>query len=175
MEGILFVDVDYCQFSDWGYQKPTRIWGSPLISKLNPKLCNFYTCPNVTLTEKGTRKHREALGGTSMKASVKQKGRIPPGVIDYLLTAISPDPQPTTQEPEVSQQHSQVLEWEVPERCLRKVSNYALNKMTRVGKHAQLMIEMDIILPNDEPLRISALVDAGAQVNLVKSGLCRSM
>jgi site-specific DNA-cytosine methylase len=30
MEGIPYVDVDYCQFTDWGYQKPTRIWGSPL-------------------------------------------------------------------------------------------------------------------------------------------------
>ena len=29
MEGIPYVDVDYCQFSLWGYQKPTRIWGGP--------------------------------------------------------------------------------------------------------------------------------------------------
>ena len=29
MKGIPFVDVDYCQFSDWGYQKPTRIWCCP--------------------------------------------------------------------------------------------------------------------------------------------------
>ena len=21
-----FIDVDYCQFSDWGYKKPTRLW-----------------------------------------------------------------------------------------------------------------------------------------------------
>ena len=27
MAGIPHVDVDYCQFSRWGYQKPTRIWG----------------------------------------------------------------------------------------------------------------------------------------------------
>jgi hypothetical protein len=62
MEGIPFVDVDYCQFSDWGYQKPTRIWGHPQISKLKPKLCNPFICPNVYVTEKNTRKHREALG-----------------------------------------------------------------------------------------------------------------
>ena len=27
MEGIPFIDVDYCQFSDWGYCKPNRVWG----------------------------------------------------------------------------------------------------------------------------------------------------
>ena len=27
MEGIPFIDVDYCQFSNWGYCKPTRVWG----------------------------------------------------------------------------------------------------------------------------------------------------
>ena len=29
LEGVAVLDVDYCQFSDWGYKKPTRIWGSP--------------------------------------------------------------------------------------------------------------------------------------------------
>ena len=27
MKNIPYVDVDYCQFSDWGYKKITRIWG----------------------------------------------------------------------------------------------------------------------------------------------------
>ena len=47
MKGIPFVDVDYCQFSDWGYQKPTRIWGSPELRDLPCKLCDPRTCPNV--------------------------------------------------------------------------------------------------------------------------------
>ena len=30
MRGLQFVDVDYCQFSDWGYRKRTRVWyGAP--------------------------------------------------------------------------------------------------------------------------------------------------
>ena len=29
LDGVTYVDVDYCQFCDWGYQKPTRIWGPP--------------------------------------------------------------------------------------------------------------------------------------------------
>ena len=35
MKDIPFIDVDYCMFSDWGYQKPTRIWGSPAIKMWN--------------------------------------------------------------------------------------------------------------------------------------------
>ena len=29
MRGITFIDVDYCRFSEFGYKKPTRIWGPP--------------------------------------------------------------------------------------------------------------------------------------------------
>ena len=38
MAEIPFVDVDYCQFTDWtgpwGFQKPTRVWGGPHIVAL---------------------------------------------------------------------------------------------------------------------------------------------
>ena len=30
MANLPFVDVDYCQFCDWGYQKPTGIWVDPI-------------------------------------------------------------------------------------------------------------------------------------------------
>jgi len=33
-----FYDVDYCKYSDWGYQKPTRIWTNKI--KFIPKICN---------------------------------------------------------------------------------------------------------------------------------------
>ena len=46
MRDLPFVDVDYCQFSDWGYQKPTRIWGSPQIASLANKICDNRTCSN---------------------------------------------------------------------------------------------------------------------------------
>ena len=34
---IPFVDIYYCQFSTWGYQKPTRFWGSPHLGELPHK------------------------------------------------------------------------------------------------------------------------------------------
>ena len=47
MQGIPFVDADYCQYSNWGYQKPTRFWGSPDLLDLSLKCCDGQTCPNL--------------------------------------------------------------------------------------------------------------------------------
>jgi hypothetical protein len=68
-------------------------------------------------------------------------------------------------------QHPPIKEWLVPDRCLREISNYSLNKLTKVGEYLQLLIEMDVILPNESLRRISILVDTGAQANLVRTGL----
>jgi hypothetical protein len=62
MENIPFVDVDYCQFADWGSQKPTRIWGGEHVRTLEAKVCNPMVCPNVRDRENGHRGHREILG-----------------------------------------------------------------------------------------------------------------
>ncbi len=35
MQPYGYVDVDYCQFCDWGYQKPTRVWGPMYFQKGN--------------------------------------------------------------------------------------------------------------------------------------------
>ena len=77
MKELDFLDVDYCQFSDWGYQKPTRIWGSPQIASLPDKFCDLQTCDNMMDTIYGGRKHFEQLGGNKMKFSTIEKYRIP--------------------------------------------------------------------------------------------------
>ena len=84
MKNVPFVDIDYCQFSDWGYQKPTRFWGSPNLGKLAHVRCPGKSCTNVEQVSEGIR-HKEKLGGNAMKFNTTQKGRIPPLVIDYLL------------------------------------------------------------------------------------------
>ena len=38
MKDIPFYDVDYCQYSNWGYRKQTRIWTN--IQGFEPKVCN---------------------------------------------------------------------------------------------------------------------------------------
>ena len=47
MKGIKFIDADNCQFSDWGYRKPTRIWSCEQIAQLENVLCNKRTCMQV--------------------------------------------------------------------------------------------------------------------------------
>lgn len=53
MDGIPYTDVDYCQFADWGYQKPTRIWGSRQVQNIPPVLCDGRTCKNLVPTSGG--------------------------------------------------------------------------------------------------------------------------
>ena len=40
MNGRPYVDVDFCMFTDWGYQNPTRLWGSPALGNLSHRTCN---------------------------------------------------------------------------------------------------------------------------------------
>ena len=78
------MDNDYCQFSDWGYQKPTRFCGSPNLGLLAHVKCPGRACLNVEVDDNGVH-HKERLGGNHMKFNATEKGRIPPKVIDYLL------------------------------------------------------------------------------------------
>ena len=50
MEGIPYADVDYCQYSDWGYKKPTRIWADSItLTNLKPRICDGLHCLNLDL------------------------------------------------------------------------------------------------------------------------------
>ena len=64
MLGIPFVDMDYCQFCNWGYRKRTRFW-----TTVNGKdiLCNKKTCPNMI----GGR-HKSAIGNCKYKQYVSE-------------------------------------------------------------------------------------------------------
>ena len=63
MVGIPFVDIDYCQVAKWGYQKPTRFWGSTAVGSLPSLLCDPRTCENATTRRNGWRGHHKILGG----------------------------------------------------------------------------------------------------------------
>ena len=175
IKGLKWLDLDYCQFSDWGYKKPTRFWCSPAIASLNPVLCDPRSCPNVEESTKGTYKHRETLGGQGMKTSSQQKGRVPAGVVDYLLSAPkvskkgSPRSPKSTESPQALSSGGEAIL--VPERCLRAHNSYNLGKVNLVGDDMQLMLELDVYLPNGCSKRVKALVDTGAQINLVRRRL----
>lgn len=91
MQNLSFVDVDYCLFSNWGYQKPTRVWGSRSLKNLEPRLCEK-NCPNMEWREgrNGAKwVHRSKLGCAAepgkVKPSTQQAGRVPENLIYYLL------------------------------------------------------------------------------------------
>ena len=66
MKRVPFVDADYCQYTNWGYQKPTRIWGSPDIKRVATKLCDGITCPNLV---EGTKYHKARLSSQHQNLS----------------------------------------------------------------------------------------------------------
>ena len=85
MHKLPFIDVDYCQFSMWGYQKPTRIWGGTNIQQLASVVCQPSMCLNtIKNPNHSTFPHREKLGGYHIQYSTKQKGKIPPLLVEYL-------------------------------------------------------------------------------------------
>src|SRR5512133_1025768 len=84
--GLSYTDADYCRYADWGYQKPTRFWGSPEVTALTLKLCDGRTCPNLKqplTTTKGTQraKHLMTLSSPHQNLSRNLKYRIPPSLI----------------------------------------------------------------------------------------------
>ena len=82
VKNLDYIDIDYCQFSEWGYQKPTRLWSSQNITRLTDRVCDGVSCKNLI---EGTRRHRKQLGGKKMRFSAQQKWCVPEGVIHYLL------------------------------------------------------------------------------------------
>ena len=89
LRGLEYVDVDYCQFCEWGYKKPTRIWGSAYLAKLKPRLCDNRACINMYQRPNGGWGHRRVLGATPppgvSRVPLEEQYRIPEGVIAYVM------------------------------------------------------------------------------------------
>jgi hypothetical protein len=66
MDGIPFYDVSYCKYSDWGYQKHTRIWTNK--ENWTPLYCN-YDCDNLA----NPRKHKEKVALVNSQATNKPR------------------------------------------------------------------------------------------------------
>ena len=88
MMGFPFLDVDYCQFENLGYQKPTRFFGSPHLGELAPVLCDGQTCQGVVegdpLNPKKRRRHKEGLGGNVGWVRKEVAYHIPEKLIMYV-------------------------------------------------------------------------------------------
>ena len=86
MDGLPFIDLDYCCFSDWGYRKRTRLWTN---SGFQGRLCRGKgECPNMegnrhrTTAQQGRNKCPAGLHGEHH--STKQLYRIPPALCEQI-------------------------------------------------------------------------------------------
>ena len=77
------------QFSDWGYCKPTRVWGGH-ISRLTDHKCDKKNCTNTVVPPTGRPYHREPLGGNHMSVTREMKYKVPEALIRYLVNELDP-------------------------------------------------------------------------------------
>ena len=158
MEGIPFVDIDYCQFCDWGYKKPTRFWGSHDITSLPSVLCDPDTCPNMFSNGVKLPNHVERLGGNSMKFSSKAKGRIPPRVLQYLVAGMT------------SSVLRRKAEMEIAPRLLQSEQQFQVHQVTHHKNSTQMVLEVAALHESGDDYLIKILIDTGAEENLVRKG-----
>jgi len=85
------VVVSYCKYSDWGYQKNTRIWTN--VTHFEPKKCsNKDPCDIINRHEEYPNRHKIHLGGVRCKTTREEKYRIPPLLVFDLLHATLENP-----------------------------------------------------------------------------------
>ena len=94
LQGFPVLDVDYCQFENLGYQKPTRFFGGPHLSELAPVLCDGQTCPGLVAADpqhpKKRRPHTEGLGGNVGWVRKEVAYHIPEKLIWYVAGIVPP-------------------------------------------------------------------------------------
>ena len=159
-------------FSNSGTLKQAIFWKCKIISDLPPILCNPRTCPNVHRHWNGQKRHFCLLGGTNQRFTPTQKGRIPPGVIDYLLgkgVSERPKNHHANVWKRVTPPPTESNRVELDPRFLHKIPLYRTNKIRKVCEHLQLLLKINVNPANLAWKTIFILV--GGEANLVRKGL----
>ena len=188
--GLQYVDIDYCRFSDWGYQKPTRFWCCSTIARRPSVLCGG-VCDNMMRDENGNRRHRLAIGRTAGSPVRSEIMKIPQAVVEYLCGFIPP-PRPSTaaiQERSIvrclwpptessSDSPPSSISSATPDTvtvqsvCVRPWQwsprpPFRIGRVEHRGGATQLLMRVEVDLDGDVR-HIRVLVDTGAQVNLIR-------
>ena len=90
-----YVDCDHCQFSDYGYQKPTRFFGSSHLELLASVKCDQRTCPSLVEDPSGLqnpRRHKNSQGGRNGYVKREKAYRIPPSLVKY-VSGLAEEPE----------------------------------------------------------------------------------
>ena len=150
MRKIPFVDVDYCQYSDSGYKKPTRFWGSRDLPLRHLRLCDKTSCENV---DPLTGRHFVQLSGKHQSLPTHLKYRIPERLVRVLA-------EPWVEAPHVT----------IPASCM-EVTHLKVGRVTGEEGKKQLVVWVQAHRPDGTCFRLKALVDTGAETNLLRSDL----
>ena len=84
--GLPYIDIDFCRFSTWGYQKPTRFWCSQNIASRGSVKCEG-RCSNLVPAPNGGLRHKYVIGNRYREGPpqrYKQVIQIPANVVHYL-------------------------------------------------------------------------------------------
>ncbi len=159
MANMDFVDADYCQYSDWGYQKPTRFWGSADVAHKKLKLCDFRhnrKCPNV---DPETGRHRVQLSSKHCNLPRILKYRIPPDLVRALATPEEPGQGLKYKGASLAGRQVQIFPSSIPT---------TVGKIQCEGKARQLLLWVSIRPPGGNPRVAQVLIDTGAEANLIR-------
>ena len=164
-----YVDLDYCMFEQWGYQKPTRFWIPRSMANKSNVLCNG-DCGNMVQTEDGRRHHRVRISGKQgPRARREMAYRIPRGVVEYLCgfqnLALPEALTPEDGKPDETQPREVTVKpWQY-----RPLRPFRIGRMEARGGSHQLM--MNVVVQAGAVRRtFKALIDTGAQTSLVRRG-----
>ena len=137
-----------------GYQKPTRIWGT--VRGLDGVLCNKKTCKQIV---PGTQRHRESLGGSRKRLGKEMEYRIPPALVEYLLSGPNPSPKQPLQ---ISQ---------LTGVGMIRVDDVVIDETTDNGEAKGPILRVGVVIPDGTVRVLKALLDTGAQCNLIQVGI----
>ena len=148
--------MDYCQFSDWGHRKSTRVWGT--VQDLGTVLCDVKTCKNI---QPGTQRHREVVGGSMKRMTAKDEYRVPAKLVEYLLTG---------EQPMITKSGEEIIS---PKESIR-VDDVVEAAVGFADDANQCYKKVRAEFQNGEHRLLRVLVDTGAQANLIRTGVVPS-
>jgi len=204
--GIPYVDIDFCRFSTWGYQKPTRFWCSQNIASRGNVKCDG-KCQNLVPSPNGGFRHKYVIGNRYREGppqKYKQIIQIPLDVVHYLTgfsaqkvenfeaketdwKVIGPRKKVSFAEKnavqkavEIAGENAEKFARKGPDCPMREVQvqpwhhlsgrPFRMGKVENRGGALQLMVEV-IISVGDCQRKIRALIETGAQANLIRGNI----
>ena len=179
-----YIDLDYCQFSTSGFQKPTRFWCCEDIARRPSVVCDHLTCANLVEETNGgkPRRHRLAISCRGRRAPRSEDVlKIPPAIVEYLCGFPKrSEASPTETQPK------QPNGWDVVRRrhrsrAIREVyvmpwhlqhggMPFSIGKIEQRGRKRQLLMEVEATV-HGVKRTMRVLIDTGAQANLVRQDL----